>query len=59
MIPLTLASVLPIILGLLIIGNPFTTVRLVIMVFGASLIADGASDFATLFMERRTSSKAA
>lgn len=59
MIPLTLASVLPIILGLLIIVNPFTTVRIVIMVFGASLIADGASDFATLFMERRASSKAA
>ena len=59
MIPLTLASVLPIILGLLIIVNPFATVRIVIMVFGASLIADGASDFATLFMERRASSKAA
>ena len=58
MIPLTLASVLPIILGLLVIVNPFGAVRIVIMVFGGSLIADGISDFATIILEKRSSTGA-
>ncbi len=53
MIPLAISSVLPIILGTVIVINPFATVRVVVMVFGAALIADGASDLATVILEKR------
>lgn len=55
MIPLMLSSLLPIVLGAVIVVNPFTTVRIVVMVFGASLIADGVSDLATVLLEKRAS----
>ena len=55
MIPLMLSSLLPILLGAVIVVNPFTTVRIVVMVFGASLIADGISDLATVLLEKRAS----
>ena len=53
MIPLMLSSLLPILLGAVIVVNPFTTVRIAVMVFGASLIADGVSDLATVLLEKR------
>ena len=55
MIPLMLSSLLPIVLGAVIVVNPFTTVRIVVMVFGASLIADGVSDLAAVLLEKRAS----
>lgn len=53
MVPLALSSVLPMVLGTVIILNPFATAQVAVMVFGASLIADGASDLATLILEHR------
>lgn len=53
MVPLALSSVLPMVLGTVIILNPFATAQVAVMVFGASLIADGASDLATLTLEHR------
>src|SRR5699024_3904568 len=55
MIPLMLSSLLPIVLGAVIVVNPFITVRIVVMVFGASLIADGVSDLAAVLLEKRAS----
>ena len=45
MVPLILASAIPIVLGILIVVNPFQTAKLVVAVFGISLVADGTSDF--------------
>ena len=54
MVPLILASAIPIILGILIVVNPFQTAKLVVAVFGISLVADGTSDFLTVLMEKRS-----
>ena len=51
-LPLTLACVLPLASGLLILINPFHTARLVVMVFGAALILDGVSDLITCLAEK-------
>ena len=51
--PRAVLSVLPLVLGTVIILNPFATAQVAVMVFGASLIADGASDLATLILEHR------
>ena len=52
-VPLLLSSLIPILLGILILTNPFRTARMVIAVFGISLFIDGASDLTTMWMERR------
>ena len=54
MVPLILASAIPIVLGILIVVNPFQTAKLVVAVFGISLVADGTSDFLTVLMEKRS-----
>ena len=54
MIPMLLSSIVPILLGGLIIINPFTTMQLVVMVFGAALAADGISDLVTVILEKRS-----
>lgn len=50
--PLALSCLLPLALGTLLLFNPFTTVQIVVRVFGISLIADGASDFATVWQQK-------
>lgn len=50
--PLALSCLLPLVLGALILFNPFGTVQLVVRVFGISLVADGASDFATVWQQK-------
>lgn len=55
MVPLMLSSIIPISLDAAIVINPFATVQLVVMVFSASLILDGASDLVTVFLERHSS----
>ena len=58
MIPLALSSVVPIVLGALIVINPFAAVRIAVMVFGAALVADGISDLTTVILEKRAASAA-
>ena len=58
MIPLALSSVVPIVLGALIVINPFAAVRIAVMVFGAALVADGVSDLATVILEKRAAAAA-
>lgn len=53
LIPLLLSSLLPIALGILLLVNPFPAAQLVIMVFGAALIADGISDLVTALISRK------
>ena len=52
-LPLLLSALLPILLGLLLVINPFQAAEVVIMTFGAALIIDGATDFATAFLSRK------
>lgn len=59
MVPLALSAVLPIVLGALLVFNPFAAVRIAVMVFGAALVADGASDLATVILEKRAAAPAA
>lgn len=51
---LLLSSLIPLVLGILIVVNPFQTVQLVVRIFGLGLIADGVADFATVLTARRT-----
>lgn len=53
-VPLTLACLIPLVLGVLILVNPFHTARLVIMVFGAALVLDGVSDLGTCLTEKHS-----
>lgn len=50
---LLVSSLIPLILGAVIVINPFETVQLVVRIFGIGLIADGAADFAAVFTARR------
>lgn len=52
-LPLFFASLIPFILGMILIFNPFQTVRIVIMVFGVTLIMDGISDLFTVAAVRK------
>ena len=45
---------LPVVLGALIVVNPFQTVQLVVRIFGLGLIADGIVDFAVVFTGRHS-----
>ena len=54
LIPLLLSSLVPAILGILLVVNPFHVARLVIMIFGAALVADGVSDLITALMSRKS-----
>ena len=53
LVPLLLSSLIPAILGALLVVNPFHAARLVIMIFGAALVADGVSDLITALMSRK------
>ena len=53
MIPLAISSVLPIILGTVIVINPFATVRVVVMVFGARSSRMAPATWATVILEKR------
>lgn len=52
-LPQLIACLLPIVLGGLLVADPFQGARAVIMVFGFALLADGASDLATAILARR------
>lgn len=45
--PLLLSTLVPIILGVVMIANPFGVTQLVIRIFGIGLLADGILDLAT------------
>ena len=51
-IVLLLSGLIPLVLGAVIVLNPFQTIQLVIAIFGFGLIADGILDFAALFTAR-------
>ena len=51
---LLLSSLIPLVLGAVIVVNPFQTVQLVVRIFGVGLIADGIADFAAVLTARRT-----
>lgn len=55
LVPLLFSSLLPLLLGILIVVNPFQTARIAIMIFGASLIADGIADLVAYIYARRYS----
>ena len=52
MLPAGMSALVPIVLGVLLLVNPFQTARMVIIVFGAALIADGVSDLAVALSRR-------
>lgn len=56
LIPQLLSSFVPAILGILLVVNPFHAARLVIMIFGAALVADGISDLITALLSRKAPS---
>ena len=51
---LLLSSLIPFVLGAVIVVNPFQTVQLVVRIFGIGLIVDGLADFAAVLTARRT-----
>lgn len=53
LIPALISTILPILLGILLIANPFSAARMVIMIFGIGLILDGISDLVTASMTGR------
>lgn len=53
-LPLLLSSLIPLVLGLLLVINPFHAAQIVIMVFGAALLADGISDLTTALLSRKS-----
>ncbi|MBS4931959.1 MAG: DUF308 domain-containing protein, partial [Clostridiales bacterium] len=50
--PLIFSTVVPLILGIILIVNPFGLPKFVLMFFGISLILDGAVDLYTVFYTR-------
>lgn len=50
---LLLSSLIPLVLGMVIVVNPFQTFQLVVRIFGLGLIADGIADFAAVLTARR------
>lgn len=52
-IALLLSSLIPLVLGAIIVLSPFQTVQLVVAIFGLGLIADGIADFAAILAARR------
>lgn len=50
--PLIFSTVVPLILGIILIMNPFGLPKFVLMFFGVSLILDGAVDLYTVFYTR-------
>ena len=53
LVPELISTILPIILGVLLLANPFGAARIAIMVFGAGLVLDGVSDLATAILSRK------
>lgn len=53
LIPLLLSALIPVVLGVLLLVNPFHAAQLVIMVFGIALIGDGISDLVTALISRK------
>ena len=51
--PLLISALLPLLLGILIVINPFGAAKAVIMFFGVSLIADGVCDLVAAISARR------
>ena len=49
---LLLSSLIPLVLGAVIVVNPFQTVQLVVRIFGVGLIADGVADFSAVLTSR-------
>lgn len=50
--PLLFSTIIPLILGIILIINPFGLPKFVLMFFGASLIIDGACDLTTVLYTR-------
>lgn len=53
LVPLLLSSFIPLVLGIILIVNPFHIAQLVIMIFGTALVADGVSDLFTALLPHR------
>ncbi len=52
-VSLLFAALIPIVLGVILVLNPFRTYGIVVMVFGITLLADGLSDLFTVLTVRR------
>lgn len=52
-LPIIVSSLIPLVFGIIIVINPFTVSRMVIMIFGISLLADGISDLVTAIMTKK------
>ena len=50
--PIIFGTFLPLLFGIILIANPFSTVKFVIMFFGVSLILDGGCDLITVLQNR-------
>ena len=53
LVPSLISTALPIILGILLLANPFGAARVAIMVFGAGLLLDGICDLITSILSRK------
>ncbi len=53
LVPALISTLLPILLGILLIANPFGAARMVIMIFGIGVLLDGISELVTVSMTRR------
>lgn len=56
MVPLIVSAVLPVLIGIVLMVNPFTVAKMVIMAFGLTLMADGVSDLITALLIRQSTS---
>lgn len=52
LLPLLASAAVPLVLGVILVANPFGVARLVIRFFGFSLLLDGACDLATALYTR-------
>lgn len=57
-IPLLFSALVPLILGLVLILYPFHAAQIVIMLFGATLMADGLSDLLTALISKKSNDAA-
>lgn len=52
-VSLMLAALVPLVLGIIMIANPFETAKAIIRLFGVGLLADGICDLVTVILARR------
>lgn len=52
-VPVCISALLPLLVGVLLVFNPFSAAKMTIMIFGITLILDGASEFYSAITARK------